>query len=181
MAELPGTVTDSRPHITPVKVVGCPRRKQTGHRFPRWPVCFSPCHRRVVLCAYFPSRGVFLQNVPLCGTIPRCIHSHYAPDGDAYHCYLCNPVRPADQRPVVLPVDSSTPLNGYQRLRANRNDTIGMCPQCHSRVHFDLENGKHECAECGTVYAAAKKSITRQFREMVAAEHAELHATSRCL
>ena len=98
---------------------------------------------------------VIRQSIPPQGTIPRCKHSHYAPDGDAFHCYLCHPIRPTFSTEFVVPVDSSTPLNGKDALHANRTQP-GCCPKCGSRIHYD-EGKEWRCVECDTKYKAPHK------------------------
>jgi hypothetical protein len=94
--------------------------------------------------------------VPPEGTLPRCRHSHYSPNGDAWHCEACHPIRPRHQRPVFIPVDSGTPLNDT-KIHANKSDNnSSACPQCGSRIHYD-NGSKWECVECSTRYRAPKR------------------------
>lgn len=64
-------------------------------------------------------------------------------------------------------------------MRANKS-SAGLAgdecpnPACRSRVHYDLENGKFECAECSTVYRAPKKSgYTQEQLRALAADSSE--------
>jgi hypothetical protein len=123
------------------------------------------------------------NKVPPEGTLPRCEHSHYR-HGDppnAFHCYACNPVRPGDQAAnFVLPRSSSTPLNGHNRIKANGNEA-GMCPNCFSRIHSEENKRQWRCEEFSTIYPAPGRSINHQFRELIAAEHAEMCMPVRSL
>jgi len=98
-----------------------------------------------------------LKPVPPEGTIPRCKHGHYAPDGDAYHCFACNPLRPAFQRNVVLPLDQQRRVKDSDKLFANAHDP-SRCPKCHEYLHYELPSGDWECCECGTRRKSTRKN-----------------------
>jgi ribosomal protein L37AE/L43A len=104
-------------------------------------------------------------------SIPRCPHSVYAPDhGRAESCRLCFPLGypNGDCGPVVLPRSCGTALNGHTRIKANKSND-GVCPQCGERIHFDLEDGKFECSECGTKYPSPR-GISQRIKNMIAQE-----------
>jgi len=112
-----------------------------------------------------------LQMIRPQGTLPRCPHSIYSPDErgtQAYSCRACFPVSPIVQREkLVIPNDSSTLLNRNDRPHANAHDSgSNECPSCGSRCHYDLGNGKVECADCGKV----RKTRVRASEELELAE-----------
>jgi ribosomal protein L37AE/L43A len=96
--------------------------------------------------------------IPIHGTIPRCPHSIYAPDnGAAWSCRSCFPESPVKQRPIFLPVDSGTPLNRAEKMKANKSEqNSSACPTCGSRLHFG-QGKTWECAECSTTFTAPKR------------------------
>jgi hypothetical protein len=102
--------------------------------------------------------------VPPQGTLPRCVHSHYAPRGDAFHCEACHPIRPGIQRNVFLP---KRHVKDDDALFANAHGA-GRCPKCNSAIHVEVPTG-WMCAECQTIYKAPRKnSVAETELEVVA-------------
>jgi DNA-directed RNA polymerase subunit RPC12/RpoP len=92
-------------------------------------------------------------------TLPKCEHGiylcHGSSDGKALYCRLCLPDAPPDQREVVLPRSSASPLSTEGKIMANRRSGNG-CPACGSSVWMrSKENGgdaNRLCADCGAAY-----------------------------
>jgi hypothetical protein len=106
--------------------------------------------------------------IPPAGTLPRCPHSIYAPDsGKALSCGLCFPLRPPFARAVVLPPRCDHPLDHHGRLYANQKQP-GTCPACSSAVHFVLDDGRWECADCRATFKAPKQKHSENAVEVAA-------------
>jgi len=105
--------------------------------------------------------------IPLAGTIARCTHGVYDPDGKGRFCQLCNPkhCKPPNNKEEAraarfsMPRSSNDPLNeNGGKLHANPHDPRA-CPKCGSNIHFSArENGKGRwlCADCGEKFPAPK-------------------------
>lgn len=110
-----------------------------------------------------------MQNVPIEGTLRRCTHHVYDPDGNgvAHHCGLCR------VQNYAAAVDGfHTPRLGQHedgKLRANGR-VPGDCPACGSAYHYG-EAGKWVCAECGTSFAPPRRMY---ITEVIAREHVDL-------
>lgn len=106
--------------------------------------------------------------VPSGGTIRRCPHGVYIPNGEkvAIYCTWCQPLGPTNQRDVVLPRSSDGPLNAADRVYANKH-VPGSCPQCGSTIYSRAnEKGGDDnriCADCGTPYRAR---VYKSFKQL---------------
>jgi ribosomal protein L37AE/L43A len=59
---------------------------------------------------------------------------------------------------VELPNDSGTPLNRGEKMHANKKEP-GSCPQCGSRLHFEVSRILWCCSECDTDYKAPIRKV----------------------
>jgi Zn ribbon nucleic-acid-binding protein len=90
-------------------------------------------------------------------TIAKCEHGVYIGKGEtrALYCWLCTPGGPVETRDVVLPVNSSIPLDVYRTMANKSSGGGGRCPQCGSSVYMrvnETRDTQRECAECGHKY-----------------------------
>ena len=112
------------------------------------------------------------SKIPAEGTLKRCPHGIYWPEGDrlAWYCGACNPLNlvpdggthdvhfPARHRLCGTPMD----------MRANPYDTGNYCPKCGGLVHVVEDDGRWRCADCGKVWRAKVKKTGKPEEEAVA-------------
>lgn len=108
--------------------------------------------------------------IPLEGTIPRCPHHVYDPDGRgrAFHCGLCRMQNyGAPTNGFSLPSGAS--FSDKDRVYANAKQD-GCCPECGSRVHYG-DGSKWKCADCSHEWKPKRKTevVVDQPLDMVAA------------
>jgi hypothetical protein len=92
--------------------------------------------------------------IPPTGTIRRCPHAVYWPEGDdfAFHCGMCNPtlyLGVTKRTKIVFP--RSAKALDHDRLFANAKDK-SACPRCRSYVHIVESDTHWRCADCDTLY-----------------------------
>ena len=106
--------------------------------------------------------------VPLEGTLPKCQHGVYDPDGEgcAWHCGFCREQSyAAPTKGFTLPRSSGTALTEHDRLHANAHGNSGACPDCGSRIHSIEPDGRWRCEECQHIYRAPRSKREHELVE----------------
>ena len=101
------------------------------------------------------------NKIPPEGTLPRCEHSVYDPDGKgkSWGCGLCRaPNYLAPTKGFTLPRSSSDPLSERDHLRANKH-MPGSCPGCGSTIHFSINKTTWVCADCDQDFPAPFRQV----------------------
>ena len=96
-------------------------------------------------------------------TIRKCAHGLYWPADHekAYSCCFCNPdlLEKRDSAPAErIPLFTKRARDFSEVPPANKNSqALTRCPKCQSNVHYILESGTLECADCGDVWPGPKR------------------------
>jgi hypothetical protein len=110
--------------------------------------------------------------IPLEGTLPRCVHGIYLPKADrhigSWGCQVCRPQFPPEAACLGVLEMPRRGTHEEDALRANGRSK-DECPACRSMYRFQISRTSNRCADCGTRYPRVKRALEIVREEVVAA------------